>query len=417
MKKSLLSILLLVTLSHGWLIEGFHSSLDKIELANLLKDPNKLALCKAVKSNNVAEVRRLLEEGVLTSYCPSSLRDPYLESIVVETDNLEIIRMLIEKGVPADTKLVDFGNASLGAYDRHTPLWRAVFNNNSTKVRLLLELGANPNTVDPYAWNQAVNISPDIIEMLLSKGFNPNKVHLTFGNNNIAFGLLKGRSIESLRKIIPALRDINHRNNEGQTLLYNAIRYKRFDVAHMLLEAGADPNISDQQGKTAVDLVKKALAQQPDNQALQELLVEMNYQPERLLQEWSSLPRVDKQPRPEEYMQDLSNEGGDAEYDQFMQNMENFERDKKMYFQHRLRDAAIELLMHKNPRLLQQLLFDEELLYGHRGELLQALEHRSLGRWVLSKLNTLARDDDEKEVVYDFLKDYRSFKKEDEHKD
>ncbi|MBE8345754.1 hypothetical protein IQA88_19000, partial [Leptospira interrogans serovar Pomona] len=49
----------------------------------------------------------------------------------------------------------------------------------------------------------------------------------------------------------------NHRNAEGITPLLKAILKRRIALSEKLLELGADPNISDTQGRTPLEEVRK----------------------------------------------------------------------------------------------------------------------------------------------------------------
>ena len=50
--------------------------------------------------------------------------------------------------------------------------------------------------------------------------------------------------------------DINIRNYNGHSALLNAVHYVRTDIIAYLLEHGADPSITDPQGRTAIQMIK-----------------------------------------------------------------------------------------------------------------------------------------------------------------
>lgn len=191
----------------------------------------------------------------------------------VRAGSLEIVRLLIESG--AD---VDCINQSW-----RTPLQEAVTGGRRSIVRFLLESGANPNGPekcdDPPIVSAARNHC-DLVAEFLKRGADPNRFG---GSGRTAIGCTL--SLECLRQLIEAGADVNRPDGHGETPLQQHLAFDliliqtlieagadvnaqtfgytplmivmqncpRYDVARILLEAGADPNIVGEHG-TVLDI-------------------------------------------------------------------------------------------------------------------------------------------------------------------
>ncbi len=72
--------------------------------------------------------------------------------------------------------------------------------------------------------------------------------------------------IESL--ISAGVNNVNHKNIFGETALIFAVASEKYPIVGVLLKAGADPNIKNNKGKTALDIAK--------SQAMKDLLLLAN---------------------------------------------------------------------------------------------------------------------------------------------
>lgn len=106
-------------------------------------------------------------------------------------------------------------------------LFHAVANGHNKIAEILL------NTT-----NQANDVEPE-------KGFTPLLIAATNGH------------IAMVRLLLEHGADPNLRNYDGVTALHNAVYENQLDIVALLLEAGADPNIKDRFGNTAYDLAQR----------------------------------------------------------------------------------------------------------------------------------------------------------------
>jgi ankyrin repeat protein len=194
----------------------------------------------------------------------------------VEREDLAEIRRLIQAGVNVNYR-------GLGA-DDWTPLTRASEQGRSKSVKLLLELGADPNVIRSPGWNWtplSLARTTEIADMLFAAGANVNAklfnrdVHIIdhcilygrkemvewFANHGVDLSKARGddptwlftaRKPEIAEILIQHGADVNARTKSGGTALHQICGYveKPAEVARVLLKHGADPNAVDNYGIT-----------------------------------------------------------------------------------------------------------------------------------------------------------------------
>jgi ankyrin repeat protein len=145
---------------------------------------------------------------------------PLMVAVSTTYANLEIVKLLI------NVYRVDINHKSaLGS----TALQLAVVWNKKSIVELLLENGADPNLKNKIGSTAlitaVVNYHPDIVDLLIQYGAR-----------------------------------VNEKNNVGRTALLNTVVYQKDKAAWItvvqLLLAGADPNVEDFEGKSAIQITK-----------------------------------------------------------------------------------------------------------------------------------------------------------------
>ena len=203
----------------------------------------------AVKKNNVIKVRRIISTtGINVNFKLHRETPLWLASRMGYTD---VVKHLLQAGADANEvptkrgwsllyELVPFANCKVlsllllgGAevnkqtMDRgKTPLHVAAsVGRNPEAVEVLLDMGADPNVADHCGWTPlhlAILFCPStIVEMLLNKGAETHHLAQTLG------------------KFYP-----------GGTALHMATKRGLKDKVRLLIDAGAEINIRDQNGKT-----------------------------------------------------------------------------------------------------------------------------------------------------------------------
>lgn len=167
----------------------------------------------------------------------------------------EIRRQVVVLKVPIDTK------------DRKklfTPLMYAVFNNDIQSVKVLLELGADPNiptdSISDKGDNSVIiasrysDISIEILKLLLKYGGNPNSAEcgrnydmdgdwIPARSSALSCAVSISGEIEKVKILVEAGANVNNYDGDFQDApLMDALLLDRMNIALYLLEHGADYN-------------------------------------------------------------------------------------------------------------------------------------------------------------------------------
>ena len=91
------------------------------------------------------------------------------------------------------------------------------------------------------------------VRELLAAGAEPDKYKDGDGDTALARAPYKGRG-STVSILIQHGADINRQNKYGWTALYGAADSRHNDVVLMLLQAGADPYLPDNEGRTPIQV-------------------------------------------------------------------------------------------------------------------------------------------------------------------
>ncbi|HET9196254.1 MAG TPA: ankyrin repeat domain-containing protein [Vicinamibacterales bacterium] len=159
-----------------------------------------------------------------------------------------------------------------------TPLLRALINNDTELVRLLLEKGANPNIfgMGLSPWLYAAGIRSGTYNSNPARGGGSGGVGT--GSANVDMALLdlmltRGADVNARvtgaasysGRIARALTGdpVNTTSNEGMTALHVAVRSRNPSLVRYLLDKGARTDIKDASGRTPLDVLNGVPAYQP----------------------------------------------------------------------------------------------------------------------------------------------------------
>lgn len=166
-----------------------------------------------------------------------------------EGDN-ERIRELIDKG--AD---VNRSNNNGG-----TPIMYAALSGKPDTVSLLLERGARVDAVAENGWTALMIASVKgyvaVARLLLERGAEPNQADV-YSWTPLMRAVYEQR-LQMARLLARHRRTrVNQRGENGVTALHLAVVKGNVDIVKLLLAQGADPDIKDNSGRTALDFAKQ----------------------------------------------------------------------------------------------------------------------------------------------------------------
>ena len=222
------------------------------------------ALHYAVRANDAALVQSLLsakaDVKAATRYGITPL------ALAAQNGSAEVIELLAKAGADVNAQALDgqtplmiaarTGSAPAlkalvargatvkvqEAWMGETPLSWAAAENHAQAVAALLELGADPNarskvlSFPEFRW-----VTSGMVSTALPRG----------GWTPLMHAARQG-AIDGARALADGGGDLNLKDPDGTTALVLAIINAHYDLAAMLLEKGADPNVADSAGMAAV---------------------------------------------------------------------------------------------------------------------------------------------------------------------
>jgi ankyrin repeat protein len=170
----------------------------------------------------------------------------------------------IKAAGPSMEKLLLFFGAASNQIDSkgNTPLHQAVYQGGLATVKKLLSAGAssinfkNNKSLTPLLVAVS-NLNFDISSLLLKHGADPNISRPSDGYSPLHLAAENG--FPWLGEILlDHGAKINTVNKDGASSLILTVQFQHRDFAAMLLRRGADPSITDVEGKTAMDYARES---------------------------------------------------------------------------------------------------------------------------------------------------------------
>ncbi|KAJ1551786.1 hypothetical protein HK096_009369 [Nowakowskiella sp. JEL0078] len=194
-------------------------------------------LCIAVQNGHLKVVKYLLKMGANVNVVTASNQTPL--SIATEYGHCDIMELLLENGADVD-----------GSFSR--PLIKGAEMGNIDAINILHKANCNLEAVD-FEGYTALHIVADtelteVLEILLNLGCNVNAVS-NDGSTPLFCLLAKNAQL-----LIDHGADLTIRNNSGETALIYALKEAGFDTAKVLIEAGAELNFVTDEDDTPLNL-------------------------------------------------------------------------------------------------------------------------------------------------------------------
>ncbi|XP_018322447.1 transient receptor potential channel pyrexia [Agrilus planipennis] len=201
------------------------------------RTPLHLASC----SGSVECVKRLLDAGAKVTIWDNAHKATPLHC-AASRGHLSVLRMLIRHGANVDA-----------GQNIKSPLYYAVRSLAVECVRELLEVGANPNTLQVFTetpLHVAASLgSYEIIKLLIDHGAAVN-VQCGSQKTTALHLVAEDGNPELARLLLDAGAHISATNRKLQTPLHLAALSQCVEIVELLLSRGADPNASDANGRT-----------------------------------------------------------------------------------------------------------------------------------------------------------------------
>jgi uncharacterized protein len=141
-----------------------------------------------------------------------------------------------------------------------TPLHVAAYRKHHAAARALLRLGANPNALDAQRYDivtiAAVQNDIEMLNIALQGGASARNITSPYDGTALIAAAHLGH-VEAVRILIAHKAPLDHANVRGWTALHEAVVLGNGGPNHVatveaLINAGADPDIKDRQGNTAL---------------------------------------------------------------------------------------------------------------------------------------------------------------------
>jgi ankyrin repeat protein len=181
-------------------------------------------LSLAAENGSAAMIQALLQAGAHPSGA--------ILMTAARTGNAETVRMLIARGADANARESSLGETAL--------MWAAA-ENHPEAVRALIEHGADANARSDTLVYPKDRFGLEGVTTILPRG----------SWTAMMYAARQG-SLEAARTLAEMGADLNLADPDGTTALELAILNGHFDTAGMLAEKGADPNIADSTGMAAL---------------------------------------------------------------------------------------------------------------------------------------------------------------------
>ena len=253
--------------------------------SNLLAASLDLRLVEAVKNSDKAAIQTLLPQHI-----DLSAADPDGSTALhwaVRRDDLETANLLIR------------GGANVKAANRYgvTPLSLASVSGNAAMIESLVKAGADPNSGLPGGETALMTAARtgkvDAVKVLVTHGADVKYAESRRGQTALMWAAAEGNS-GVVEELIERGADMHARTKGGLTPLLFAVREGKIDTVRALLKSGADVNESWKSGRgTGVSGISAmVLAVANAHYELAAMMLDAGADPNASAQGWTALHQI-----------------------------------------------------------------------------------------------------------------------------
>lgn len=232
---------------------------EQAHLVDLLKKyvevrAAELKMCSSVRAGDKVAVSAALAAGVSPNARDAELDGPVLCVAVLEK-NLEMVEMLLAAGASMEVVL-PHGKSMLHL---------AAATSSVEVLRVLQKRGLSPLAVDAHGatplheavWAKNTAAVQELLPAYAKLNFSPRGKHV---GTPIEMAIAQSRA-DYVQLFLNAGIDVNDARFRSNPLLHTAARMDKTFIVKMLLDAGADKNAVDAEGKRAVEYAKGEAAE------------------------------------------------------------------------------------------------------------------------------------------------------------
>ena len=197
-----------------------------------------ILLHAACFEENAPNVQFLLDADADVNHASSAGHTPL--HIAVAKRNIDIVTLLLNKNVIVNSVTID----------GKTPLHIAVDKGEEVIIKKLLAQKANPTLKDAFG-NTSLHLAVQWKEEIRQQLFR-GRTTVDSDDGGPSLGSYQPCSVQTVQAIIDHGADLNAVNNTGQTALWSACCDGQVHFVKILLNAGADPNIADENNDSSL---------------------------------------------------------------------------------------------------------------------------------------------------------------------
>ncbi len=204
-----------------------------MKAADYFESGPQRALAEAAAKGRTEVIDELLQHGVKVNFQGKEGMTALIWAFLQE--NKKGYEHLLDKGADPNLQMTESTLTSDGVTDGNSATSLAAMHEDPWYLEVALKHGGNPNFVNP------VNRMPVIFQCItLLDRSHPQP------------------RLEQLKMLIAAGADLNARNKSDITPLMYAARLNRYDMAYLMLQAGADPRQKTKWGTSVVYEIKES---------------------------------------------------------------------------------------------------------------------------------------------------------------